>query len=175
MMDLLKNTAPTSNPESIAELKKSFPPSSRPASLEALANAPTVPEKIFQLSNFLNGWVNYSQKQKQAIEKYIYKEALRTNSAALEKSLRAAIENNTRQAVLPIPTLRARRGMPPLQINTNLPIQRSPPRIKPPRINTTNLPIGRGPRAPTTTTVRQPDKSQITAANIIPGKRKRRR
>jgi hypothetical protein len=148
MMDLLNNTAPSSNPESMAELKKSFPPTSTPASLEALANAPTVPEKI--------------------IQKYIYKEALRTNSIALEKSLRAAIETrlntlkrpasspieNIRQAEFPIPSLRVRRGMPTLQINTN-------------------LPIGRGPRAPATTTVRQPDKSQITAANIIPGKRRR--
>lgn len=168
MMDLLNNTAPSSNPESMAELKKSFPPTSTPASLEALANAPTVPEKIIQLQNLLNGWVNYSEKQKAAIEKYIYKEALRTNSIALEKSLRAAIETrlntlkrpasspieNIRQAEFPIPSLRVRRGMPTLQINTN-------------------LPIGRGPRAPATTTVRQPDKSQITAANIIPGKRRR--
>jgi hypothetical protein len=170
IIHLLNTTPPTSNPESMVELRKAFPPSSTPAALEALANAPTVPEKIIQLRNLLNGWVYYSEKQKRALEYYVYKEALRSNNIAREKSLRAAIENrlktfkrtasspidNIRQGNLPIPSLRARRGVPPL-----------------PQINT-NLPIGRGPRAPRTVTVRQPDTSQITAANIVAGSRRSR-
>lgn len=107
---LLKISGPTSDPESLAELRKSFPPSSTPAALEALANAPTVPEKIIQLSNLLNGWVDYSEKQKRALERYIYKEALRSNNLAREKSIRAAIENRLktlkRTASSPIDNIR---------------------------------------------------------------------
>jgi hypothetical protein len=91
MIELMTTFPVTSDPEALDELRQSFPISSTPAALEALANAPTVPQKILALRNFLNGWVNYSIKQKIALERFVYQEALRHNQRALKRSLQSAL------------------------------------------------------------------------------------
>ncbi len=86
----LMNTAPppTSDPQALEELRQTFAPSSTPAALEALSQAPTVPERIKQMNNLLQGWVYYSKKQKIALERFFYQEALRSHQLALELSLK---------------------------------------------------------------------------------------
>lgn len=90
LIELMNIFPVTSDPEALDELRQSFPISSTPAAIEALANAPTAPQKILALRNFLNGWVNYSRKQKSALERFVYQEALRHNQRSLERSLRYA-------------------------------------------------------------------------------------
>jgi len=198
---LLKIIPPITDPETMTELQNLYPTSSNPESLLALTNAPTVPQKILQFKNFIDNWVSYSKKQKQAIEQFIYNQALKYNQQAMalsnkskqemikrQKGLKSytekqkqaiqtfmynealkqhqqalAISNKSKQEMIPSKKRKAseelfsgRKGKAPLRIDTNV------RKVK-------------GSRAPTTETMPEIDKSNVSATNIISQKRTRRK